>query len=329
VTNERTLGEFEIIERFFAPLAAGAPGAYGLKNDAATLALAPGQELVVTTDLMVEGIDYLTGEQPALIARRLLRINLSDLAAMGARPLGYLVGLALPRGVGAEWFESFAGGLACDQATFSLDLLGGDISATDGPTVLSLTALGTVRMGTALTRGGAKVGDAVYVSGSIGDAALGLAALKGGLEVLSEEGRAALIARYRLPEPRAALGQALVGLVHAALDVSDGLVADLGHIGEVSGVGARIEAARVPLSAPARSALYVGAASFETVLTGGDDYELLFTAPAEADGKIGDAARALGVAITRIGSVEASPGVVVLDERGQPMEFRTTGYRHF
>lgn len=329
MAEPRALGEFEIIERFFAPLAAGAPGAYGLKNDAAAVSVPPGDELIVTKDLMVAGIDYLPGENPSVVARRLLRINLSDLAAMGAKPLGYLLGLALPREAGADWLEAFAGGLALDQKAYGLDLLGGDLSATDGPATLSLTALGTVRAGMALTRGGAKPGDAVFVSGTIGDAALGLAALKGELGILSEAARAGLVQRHRLPEPRLALGMALVGLAHAALDVSDGLMADLGHICEVSGVGARIEAARVPLSDAAKSALYLGAASLETVLTGGDDYELLFAAPPEAEEAIGAAALGAKVPCARIGAITAERKVVALDERGVPFRLRRTGYRHF
>lgn len=330
MAGRETLGEFEIIERFFAPLAAKAPGAYGLKNDAAAVPVPPGEELIVTKDLMVAGIDYLPAEEPSVVSRRLLRVNLSDLAAMGAKPLGYLLGLALPKEeVNADWLGAFAHGLALDQESFGLDLLGGDISATPGPATLSLTALGTMRAGTALTRGGAQPGDALFVSGTIGDATLGLMVLKGGLEVLSAPARERLLARHRLPEPRLALGRALVGLVHAAIDVSDGLMADLGHICEVSGVGARIEAARLPLSEAAKSALYIGAATLETVLAGGDDYELLFAAPLKAEEALAEAARGAKVPVTRIGVVTAGREVVALDEAGLPFHLKQTGYRHF
>ena len=207
-------GEFDLIDRFFKPLSRAAPGApdlrtFALGNDGALLTPAAGSGLVVTKDLMVAGVHYPADEEPSLVARRLLRVNLSDLAAMGATACGYALGLALPRGVADAWVADFCAGLARDQAHFGVVLIGGDTVATEGPAVLSLTAFGTVADGAVLTRSGAGDGDDIYVSGTIGDGALGLRVVGGGLSALAPEDRAALAARFRLPEPRLALGAAL------------------------------------------------------------------------------------------------------------------------
>jgi thiamine-monophosphate kinase len=321
--------EFELIARLFAPLARGWPGAYGLLDDAATIAPPAGHELVVTKDLIVEGVHYLPADPPDLVARKLIRVNVSDLAAKGAEPLAYLLGLALPRGVSMSWLEGFARGLAADQAAYGLHLIGGDTTSGEGPAVLSLTAFGTVPLGGMLRRAGARPGDHVYVSGTIGDAALGLVVLKGGLPGLGAAERGALIQRYRLPEPRPSLGPRLRGIVHACLDVSDGLIADLGHICEVSGVGAEIEVARLPLSPAARAALAHEPSLLETVLTGGDDYELLFTAPASVDDTIRQASSDAQVPVARIGRIVAGRGVRALGADGRPLAFGRAGYTHF
>jgi hypothetical protein len=213
-------GEFELIARYFAPLAAAAPGALGLTDDAAWIRPAPGEELVVTTDALVEGVHFLGTDPPSLIARKALRVNLSDLAAKGAQPLAYLLDTVFSRGVSEEWIAAFAEGLAADQAEYGVALIGGDTTATPGPTMLAITALGTVPAGRMIRRSTAKPGDDVYVSGSIGDAALGLEVLRGGLADLPEAARAHLIGRYRLPQPRLGLGPRLWGLAHAAIDVS-------------------------------------------------------------------------------------------------------------
>ena len=329
MTGRPKSGEFDLIARFFEPLSRAAPGAFGLGNDGALLTPPAGASLVVTKDLMVAGVHYPEGEEPAVLARRLLRVNLSDLAAMGATVTAYALGLALPVDVGDGWLEDFAAGLARDQDAFGVALIGGDTVATTGPAVLSLTAFGTVARDACLTRSGAREGDDVYVSGTIGDAALGLRAVQGDLGALTPEDRAALAARFRLPEPRLALGSALVDLASCAIDVSDGLVADLGHLCAGSGVAARIEAVAVPLSDPARRALAGGEAAIADLITGGDDYELLFCAPPPTRSTVEALGRALGVTVTRIGATAAGQGVSVVDAEGQPLALGRTGYRHF
>lgn len=321
--------EFALIARLFAPLARGWPGAYGLLDDAATIAPPPGEELVVTKDLIVEGVHYLADDPPALIARKLLRVNVSDLAAKGARPLGYLLGLVLPRRVTLAWLDRFAAGLAEDQARYGMSLIGGDTTAGEGPAVFSLTAFGALPVGTIMRRGGARPGDRVYLSGTLGDAALGLKAIKGEIPGLDAEARAVLIGRYRLPEPRPELGIRLRGLAHAAIDVSDGLIADLGHLCAVSGVGAEVEVAALPLSPAARAALALEPRLIDAVLTGGDDYEVLFAAPASAAEAIEAAAQAAAVPVGAIGRIVEGEGVKALAADGAPLALGIGGYRHF
>ncbi|MDE0203468.1 MAG: thiamine-phosphate kinase [Rhodospirillaceae bacterium] len=329
MTGRRGHGEFDLIARFFEPLSHSAPGAFALGNDGALLTPPADASLVVTKDLMVAGVHYPEGEEPAVLARRLLRVNLSDLAAMGAIARSYALGLALPFDVGDAWVEAFAAGLARDQEAFGISLIGGDTVATEGPAVLSLTAFGTVENGAFLPRAGAREGDDIYVSGTIGDATLGLRAVQGGLAALPPEDRAALAERFRLPEPRLALGTALLGLATCAIDISDGLVADLGHICAESGAAARIEADAVPLSDPARRALAAGDAGIADLVTGGDDYELLFCAPSSERETIDALGCRLDLALTRIGVIEAGQGVTVLRADGQPLTLSRAGYRHF
>ena len=323
------IGEFDLIERFFRPLSRAAPGAFALRNDGALLTPPAGASLVVTKDLMVAGVHYPEGEEPSTVARRLLRVNLSDLAAMGASATAYALGLALPEDIADDWVEAFAAGLARDQEAFGVALIGGDTVATKGPAVLSLTAFGTVAGDACLTRAGAGEGDDIYVSGTVGDATLGLRAVRGGLADLTPEDHAALAERFRLPEPRLALGAALVGLATCAIDVSDGLVADLGHLCEESGVAARINADAVPLSAAARRAIDGGEAAIADLVTGGDDYELLFCAPPAERGAIEALGHRLELAVSRIGTIEHGQGVTVVDADGQPLALGRTGYQHF
>jgi thiamine-monophosphate kinase len=323
---DRPLGEFERIARFFAPLAG--PGALGLRDDAALIDGPPGRQLVLTVDAIVAGVDYLPDDPPGLVARKLLRVNLSDLAAKGATPLGYLLTTVLPAECGEGWLADFSAGLAADQAEFSIVLLGGDTSGTPGPATLSVTAIGTVAAGQAILRRGALPGDLVYVSGTIGDAALGLRALRGDLAGLDDGARTFLADRYHLPRPRLALGQGLVGIAHAMVDVSDGLVADLGHICAVSGVAALLEAGCVPLSPAAQAALTGDPGLLSLVLAGGDDYELVFAASPAAEPAIAALARALALPIARIGRIAAGSGVQVVDETGRVIELAATGYRH-
>jgi len=325
------LGEFARIERYFKPLAAGMPGALGLSDDAAVFEVPPGLQLVVTTDAMVAGRHFLADDPPAEIAAKLLRVNLSDLAAMGAQPYGYTLVTSLPRTCPESWLEGFVAGLAEDQARYGIGLLGGDSVSTEGPVTLAVTAFGLVPRGLALTRSGGQPGDLVLVSGSVGDAAAGLALLQGRLGSLGAEDDAFLINRLRRPEPRLSLGQAVRQQASAAVDISDGLVADLGHIAEASGCHAVIEAARLPLSPPLRRLVANDSVWLATALTGGDDYELVLTAPPARLAGLTALARTLGLALTPVGHLSEAAGspVSVIGADGRPLALARTGWQHF
>lgn len=315
--------EFTLIARHFRPLAG--EGALDLLDDAAVLDMPAGRRLVIAADAMVAGVHFLPEDPPETVGRKLLRVNLSDLAAMGAAPLGYLMTTSLPRGTADDWLAAFVRGLAEDQREFGLSLLGGDTTATPGPATLSLTILGTVAPGAVLRRAGARPGDDLWVSGTIGDGALGLRVLRG---ELPGDAAGHLARRYRLPEPRLALGQAIAPIAHAGMDVSDGLVQDLGHLCRAGGCAAVIEAAAVPLSAAAAALVAADAALLVAALTGGDDYELLFAA-APSDRAAIEAA-AMGTPVMRIGRFEAgAPEVSVLDAGGRPMTLPRGGWSHF
>lgn len=326
--------EFELIARYFARLSAGFPGAYGLLDDAAVISPSAGHELVVKTDTIVGGVDFTEDTGAYLIARKALRVNLSDLAGKGAVPRAYLVDLVLPDTIDEEWVASFAAGLAQDQAEYSIHLIGGDTSSTPGPITVAVTALGEVPIGRIIRRRGAQAGDLIFVTGTIGDAALGLSVSRGSLPALDPASAEFLEDRCRLPQPRVALGPQLVGIASAGMDVSDGLVADLGHICTVSDLSAVIEAISVPLSPAAVAAIDGNAERLANALTGGDDYEVLFTArPAEAP-RISALSRSSGMPITAIGRMTApsprsEPRVAVLDNRGNPMRFVSEGWTHF
>jgi thiamine-monophosphate kinase len=314
--------EFSRIARFFAPLAG--PEGRGLLDDAAVLAPRAGFELVLTVDQMLEGVHFLPHDPAGLVARKLLRRNLSDLAAMGAAPIGYLLTTALPQQVDEAWLADFAEGLRQDQAAFGFKLFGGDSSSSLGPISLSATFVGEVAAGAAIGRAGAKPGDEIWVTGTIGDAALGLRARRRLL--VDEDGF--LTARSMLPEPR--IGLALAGIVHAAIDVSDGLVQDLEHICAASHLAATIEAARVPLSA---QAAVFGDEMLAARLTEGDDYELLLAVPPGAEAALRAACGA--VPVTRIGAFHAGrrqtgrPSVGVLDAQGATLVLGPAGWQHF
>jgi thiamine-monophosphate kinase len=319
--------EFEIIRRYFAPLTAGAPGAVGLRDDAATLAVPPDAELIVTADALVAGVHFLPDDPADHIAKKALRVNLSDVAAKGGRPTVYFITLALGPDTDEAWIASFARGLAEDQRAYGVSLAGGDTTATPGPLSISVTAMGEVPRGRVLRRGGARAGDDLYVSGTIGDAALGLAVAKGEMAALESADRAFLLDRYRLPRPRTTMGFRLIGLASGALDISDGLVADLDHLAEASGVAAELDALRVPLSAAARAAIGVDPGLMAQVLTGGDDYEILFSAPAGAAAGLETVARETGIGLTRIGRLASGRGVAIRGADG--LALGRGGYRHF
>jgi len=314
--------EFSLIARHFRPLAG--PGALDLSDDAALLDPPPGKQLVLAADAMVAGVHFLPDDPPETVGRKLLRVNLSDLAAMGAAPLGYLMTCGFAKGTDDAWIAAFVAGLAQDQAEFGLAVLGGDTVVTPGPASFSLTILGTVVPGQALRRQGARSGDEVWVSGTIGDGALGLLALTGRLPPDPH-----LADRYRLPRPRLGLGQALAGIARAAMDVSDGLVQDLGHLARAAGCGAEIRADAVPLSDAARAALGADPSLRPRILGGGDDYELLFAAAPEDAARVLAAGAATQTPVTRIGRFLDGAGVIVLDGGGKPLDLPAAGWSHF
>lgn len=312
--------EFERIAALFAPLSASLPGAYGLTDDAAVLDIPLGEQVVVTTDAIVAGVHFLPDDPPDLIARKLVRVNLSDLAAMGAHPLAVFSACAFPRSVDEEWIESFAKGLADDLGHFKVALGGGDTVTTDGPATFSLTALGTIPHGTALLRRGAQGGDFIVVSGTIGDGALGLLVAQGTLPAEDF-----LKSRYHLPQPRLALGNAARGVVHAGMDISDGLLQDLDHLCSQSGVGAEVRAANIPLSLAARRVIAERPALFDLIVGGGDDYELLLAVPPSRL----EALRLVSeTPLTVIGCFTDTLGVRLLDETGVVVPVASPGYRH-
>lgn len=323
-------GEFELIERYFAPLAVGAEGTFGLHNDAAVLPVSQGERLVATVDTMIQGRHFLDCA-PDLVARKLLRVNLSDLAAMGAEPFGYLLASAWPLDIEEAWIARFAEGLAADQESFGVSLYGGDTTGTPGPMTLSLTAFGRVKGDSVLDRGSLQPGDDLYVTGTLGEGWLGLRVLRGELDGLPAATRASLVRRYRLPEPRLAVGRALLGegLARSALDVSDGLAADLGHLLEASGVGAEIDLPAIPVSAAAQEALDALGEPPQKLLSGGDDYELLFAAAPAQRAAIAGLADRCGLAIARIGRVRAEAGLAVRDAEGAEVSLEMAGWSHF
>ncbi len=320
--------EFTRIARFFAPLTEGFPGAFGLTDDAAVIAPMADRDIVVTTDTMVAGVHFIGDERPDLIAAKLLRVNLSDLAAMGASPLTYVLNIALPDSVDDDWVQAFVAGLAADQAAFAVTLAGGDSVTTPGPLTLTITAFGSVETGRAIRRSGAQDEDIVYVSGAIGDAAIGLKLLHDEVAELSPDRRDELIGRYRLPRPRIGLGLRLVGLANAAIDVSDGLAADLTHILDASGVGAEINAASIPLSEGVRTVLQNEPELLATVLTGGDDYEILFTVPPGYAARVVKIASDLALPLTPIGRIVPTGGLRITAPDGTEMHLPRKGWVH-
>ncbi len=315
------LDEFQRIARFFAPLAG--PGGLDLKDDVALIAGPGATHYVLSTDAIVEGVHFFSTNSPKQIAQKLLRVNLSDLAAKGAEPVGYLLTAALTRACDETWLKRFSSGLALDQKRFGMVLLGGDTVRSQGAAILSLAAVGKVAAGSALLRRTARAGDALFMSGTLGDAALGLRILKGGLRRMAVRHRAFLVSRYRLPQPRLELGRKLVGIASAAMDISDGLVADLGHLCAASEVGAIVETARLPLSDAARAALTGDRTLLEAILSGGDDYEILFTAAPSARKRL------TRLKVTEIGRIEAGRSVTLLSGDGRPIAVAHGGYRHF
>jgi thiamine-monophosphate kinase len=320
------MNEFGLIAEIFAPLAGD--GSFGLKDDAALIAARPGFDLVVTTDAIAEGTDFFAFDPADLVAKKALRVNLSDLAAKGAVPHGYLLSISLSPSITGDWLKAFAQGLAQDQAQFGITLLGGDTARTEGPLSISVTAFGFVPEGLMRRRDRAKPGQNVYVTGTIGDSGGGLAIFRREQHALTEIQRDFLIGHYRVPEPPVDFGPELPGLANASIDVSDGLIADLGHVAVASGVGIEIDAAAIPLSEALRAFWGADAAAIIRAATAGDDYQIAFTADPEVEAPILFRAKALGVAVTRIGTVTKGAGVTV-HHGGQVLAVPKPGYRHF
>lgn len=326
MTHPAKGSEFDIIARHFGPLAAGDAGALNLTDDAAVLDVPAGYQLLVTTDALVAGVHFLPQQSPQDIAFKVVGANLSDLAAMGAKPRAVFLAAQFPKDIDEAWLAAFAEGLGQALAPSGAVLMGGDTVSSPGPLALTLTALGFAKTGTILTRAGANVGDDVYVSGTIGDGALGLLCETGTLKP-----DAHLSARYARPQPRFVLGQALAerGLATACADVSDGLVGDLGHVCTASHVAMDIRAQDVPLSPSALRCAGQSADLLQTILCGGDDYELAFTAQPENAAALADLSAELNVALTRVGGVTGNgAGVRVLDGAGDILHLGAGGYRH-
>jgi thiamine-monophosphate kinase len=325
--------EDRLIARYFAPLATH-PGAFGLADDAAVIAPPPGRDLVLTTDGVIEGVHFFADDPPDTVAKKALRINLSDLAGKGAEPLGFLLSVALTRNAADAWLRTFVAGLRADAKKFRCALLGGDTDRTAGPVSVTIAAFGTLPRGTMVRRAGARAGDRIVVTGTIGDAALGLilrrdprAAKRWGLDRAMV---AHLLQRYRVPQPRTALAAALRACAHGGMDVSDGLAGDLAKLCRASGVAATIDVARVPLSRAARTALAAEPTLIDTLLTGGDDFEVLASVPPAKLDRLRKAARRAGVAITEIGRVARGRGEArFVDAQGRVLTFARPSYSHF
>jgi thiamine-monophosphate kinase len=322
------MNEFDLIAKYFRPLAERAPGAFQLLDDAAAVVVPAGEELILTTDAIIAGTHFLAGDPIDSVAKKLLRVNVSDLAAKGARPLGYLLACMWPQGTPEQTIAGFAAALGEDQARYGLSLFGGDTTSTAGPLAFTLTALGLAPQGRMIKRAGARAGDLVFVTGTIGDAYLGLRAAAGELEHASSAHNTFLVSRYRLPEPPLAFMLAARDLIHAAIDVSDGLVADAGHIAQASGVAIAIDAARLPLSDAASSWIAAGG-ELALLATGGDDYEVCFTAPAATAPALEDVAQASATRLSIIGRVSAGHGVALHGADGREIPLPRTGYTHF
>ncbi|HWH49314.1 MAG TPA: thiamine-phosphate kinase [Burkholderiales bacterium] len=316
------LSEFDLINRYF-----NRPTRHtslGVGDDAALLAVTPGHELAASTDTMVEGVHFFAEAEPDSLGHKVLAVNLSDMAAMGANPKWAMLALTVPKADEA-WFEGFARGFFALAAEHDVDLIGGDTAR--GPRNICVQIMGEVLRGQALRRDGARVGDDIWVSGDVGAAAAAVAHLKGALR-LSGPLLSHCLARLNRPAPRVALGRMLIGVANSAIDISDGLLGDLGHICERSGVGAAIEFAAIPCAAelmPLRGHALVTRA----ILTGGDDYELCFTAVAGRRSEIEALSARAGLALTRVGRIVAERGIVVADETGKPMSVQDGGFDHF
>lgn len=322
-------GEAALIEQYLLALTEGDAGTFALTDDCAVLKPPPGQDLVLTTDSLVEGIHFLAGDVPGFKA---LAVNISDLTAKGAAPLGYLLTLALAEAPTRKMMTKLTAGLAAAQTAFGCHLLGGDTDRTGGPMTLTITAIGAVPEGRMVRRAGARSGDIVYVSGTIGDAGLGLKlrrdpSLRDGYG-LDREDAAHLLGRFDAPRPPVALAPVVLEYASASIDVSDGLAKDFLTLSRVSRVGGEIELTRVPLSRGAARALASGGVSIDQIVSGGEDYEVLATVPSARAVEFEAAAAAAGVAVTAIGRMGGGGAALFLDASRQPVRLSGTGWEH-
>jgi thiamine-monophosphate kinase len=331
--TRRAAGEEALIQTYFAPLAAGLPGAHGLIDDCASLPSRPGEDLIVTTDAIAAGVHFFPDDAPGDIAWKALAVNVSDLVAKGAKPAAYVMALAFPELPAPAWLKAFSDGLARAQQAFGLMLAGGDTDKRPGPLAINITAFGYVPTGRMVPRATAKAGDAIFVSGTLGDSTLGLRLRRdGGLANawgLDEPAAQTLIARYLRPEPRIALTPALLEHASAAMDISDGLAKDLDRMARASGLAALVVSADVPLSAAARAALAAAPDLLPALVTGGDDYEVLAAVPKDRRAAFERAARVAGVPVAEIGRFEVGTGLEILGSDGAPLALDTLGWDHF
>ena len=321
--------EFDRIDRWFRPLCADHAGALNLTDDGAIVSIESGLEVVVTSDAMVESVHFLPQDPPQDIGYKLLAVNLSDLAAMGADPLGYTLNIIVSsERIGESWFEEFSHGLGQAQERYGVTLLGGDSVGSDGPVTLSITAMGVVPRGQALTRRASSRSDQIFVTGTLGDAAIGLAIAQGQFSDLDPNDRAYVLKRLRRPVPRVNVGSRLRRIASAAIDISDGLVADLGHICGLSECGAIVRSDLLPLSSVVRGLVHIDPDLLPRLITHGDDYELLFTASESMRSQIARIAAETDCSITEIGSLQPEPTVTVLDRNALPLSFKQHGWIH-
>ena len=321
------LDEFSLIEKYFAPIAG--KGAFALKDDAALFSPGEGMECVITQDAVAEGVHFFPEDPPEMVAAKALRVNLSDLAAKGARPSRFSVALGLSEDWSEEWVAGFARGLSHDAKVYEVELTGGDTFMTGGGTVISITALGEVKSGNYTARFGASPGDLVYVTGTIGDAALGLAVRSGRLEISSRENHSYLEDRYLLPQPRCALAEAIGKFASASIDVSDGFAADFGKLCQASQLVCSLPVSRIPLSDAAADAVSVDPALIQTILGGGDDYEIIVAVPPENRDSFENAANKQDFQTTAIGELMAGKtGLLITDENDEPLLIENAGYSH-
>jgi thiamine-monophosphate kinase len=328
--NGQLSGEERLIAHVFAPLATH-PGALRLTDDCAVITPPEACDLVLTTDAIIGGVHFFKDDPAHAVASKALRVNLSDLAAKGAAPLGFLLSLALPQDVGQDWLTEFAEGLRGDAQRYACPLLGGDTDRTPGPITIAVSMFGSVPTGTMVRRAGAGPGDLVFVSGTIGDAALGLALRKDSAREwpINAAQRQHLTDRYLLPQPRNALAEAVRTHASAAMDISDGLVGDLTKLCRVSQVTANVEVARVPMSDAARALIGAEPGLREVALTGGDDYEIVCTVPPDRAESFKAAAKAANVAVSEIGAIAEGEGARFIGPDGEPVIFRHTSFSHF